>query len=103
MEFLDLAKRRASVRAYQKRSVERDVLEQVLEAGRVAPTACNRQPVHLLVAHTPESMAKVCSARQSARRHSGHRGVRPRAIKPGCARTTASTPPTPTRPSSPTT
>lgn len=62
MEFLDLAKRRASVRAYQKRSVERDVLEQVLEAGRVAPTACNRQPVHLLVAHTPESMSKVCSA-----------------------------------------
>ena len=31
MEFLDLAKRRASVRAYQKRSVERAVLEQVLE------------------------------------------------------------------------
>ena len=62
MEFLDLAKRRASVRAYQKRSVERAVLEQVLEAGRIAPTACNRQPVHLLVAHTPESVAKVCSA-----------------------------------------
>ena len=41
------------VRAYQKRSVERAVLEQVLEAGRIAPTACNRQPVHLLVAHTP--------------------------------------------------
>lgn len=35
MEFLDLAKRRASVRAYQKRSVERAVLEQVLEAGRI--------------------------------------------------------------------
>lgn len=40
----------------------RAVLEQVLEAGRIAPTACNRQPVHLLVAHTPESVAKVCSA-----------------------------------------
>ena len=39
MSFLDLAKRRYSVRSYAQRKVEKEKLEYIIEAGRVAPTA----------------------------------------------------------------
>ena len=39
MEFMDLAKTRFSVRNYSDRMVEPEKLEQILEAGRMAPTA----------------------------------------------------------------
>ncbi len=52
MDFLELARSRYSVRAYQPRAVEDEKLSQVLEAARLAPTAANNQPVHLIVVHT---------------------------------------------------
>ena len=52
MEFLELAKQRYSVRAYQSTPVEDEKLLKVLEAARVAPTAANRQPFRLIVIHT---------------------------------------------------
>ncbi len=52
MDFLELARRRRSVRAYRPDPVPPAVLEQVLEAARLAPTACNRQPFRLLVLET---------------------------------------------------
>ena len=44
MDFLNLCKERYSVRQYDSRPVENDKLMMVLEAGRLAPTACNYQP-----------------------------------------------------------
>jgi nitroreductase len=52
MDFLELAKKRYSVRAYKPDPVEEDKLHRVLEAARLAPTACNLQPFHLVVIHT---------------------------------------------------
>ena len=52
MEFLELAKRRYSVRAYKPDPVPDDLLEQVLEAARLAPTASNLQPFQLIVIQT---------------------------------------------------
>lgn len=49
MHFLELIKQRYSVRAYKPDSVEAEKLEQVLEAARLAPSACNRQPFQLIV------------------------------------------------------
>ena len=40
MEFSELIKKRYSVRAYKPDPVEDEVLNQVLEAARLAPTAC---------------------------------------------------------------
>lgn len=62
MEFLDLAKGRCSVRKYADRPVEEEKLAAVLEAGRVAPTACNNQPQRILVVRSPEGRAKVAKA-----------------------------------------
>ena len=49
MSFLELVESRYSVRGYLDKKVERDKLLQVLEAGRLAPSAVNFQPVHLYV------------------------------------------------------
>ena len=54
MEFVELAKKRYSVRAYQSIPVEDDKLNQLLEAARLAPTASNRQPFQFIVIHTTD-------------------------------------------------
>lgn len=50
--FLELAKKRYSVRAYKSIPVEDNKLDQILEAARLAPTASNRQPFQFIVIHT---------------------------------------------------
>ncbi len=52
MSFAELIRSRYSVRAYQKRDIPDAVLQRVLEAFVLAPTAANRQPIGLVVAHT---------------------------------------------------
>ncbi len=49
MNFLELATKRISVRGYHSTPVDEAALAQVLEAARVAPSAANRQPWHILV------------------------------------------------------
>lgn len=44
MRFIDLVKTRYSVRNYLNKPVEREKLEQILEAARLAPSAVNYQP-----------------------------------------------------------
>lgn len=47
--FLELAETRRSVRAYKTEDVPEDLLQQVLEAGRLAPSAVNKQPWRFIV------------------------------------------------------
>jgi nitroreductase len=49
MDFVKLAKSRYSSRKYKQVNVEDDKLNFVLEAGRVAPSAVNNQPLFFLV------------------------------------------------------
>jgi len=60
--FLDLAKSRFSVRKYENRAVEVDKLAAILEAGRVAPTAANKQPCVFLVLNDEKSIEKLNKA-----------------------------------------
>jgi len=59
--FLELARNRYSVRDYSSRTIEPAVLTQVLEAGRVAPTAHNNQPQRVKIITEPEDLRKVDS------------------------------------------
>jgi nitroreductase len=59
MTFLDLARRRYSVRSYRPDPVPDELLDAVLEAGRLAPTAANRQPIRILVVHTAGREAEL--------------------------------------------
>ena len=47
--FAKLAQTRRSVRAYKADPVPDDLLHQVLEAGRLAPSAVNKQPWRFIV------------------------------------------------------
>ncbi|MBT3260950.1 NAD(P)H nitroreductase [bacterium] len=47
--FLNLIKKRRSVRSYLSKPVERKKIELCLEAARLAPSACNSQPWSFIV------------------------------------------------------
>lgn len=52
MEFLDVIKKRYSVRSYKPDPVEEEKLAIILEAARLAPTAANRQAFKVMVIET---------------------------------------------------
>ena len=47
-EVLKAIRERRSIRSYEERPVEKEKLDQILEAGLWAPSAMNRQPVRLV-------------------------------------------------------
>lgn len=50
MDFLEIARTRQSCRSYDPtRPVEQEKLDAILEAVRLAPSACNGQPYHITV------------------------------------------------------
>ena len=57
MAFIDLAKKRYSSRKYLDKPVDKELLIKVLDAGRVAPSAKNKQPWHFVVI-TQEALLK---------------------------------------------
>jgi nitroreductase len=60
MEFTRLVAARESSRSFDPaRPVERPVLDRILDAGRLAPSAANRQPWRFLVVSSREALARV--------------------------------------------
>lgn len=59
MTFLDLAKKRCSTRDFSEKKIDQKNLDYILNAGRVAPSACNRQPQRIIVVQSPENLSKV--------------------------------------------
>ena len=65
MQFLELVKKRNSVRAYTDKPIPPEVLDRCLESARLAPSACNAQPFKYIVIDKKELIQaiaqKVCS------------------------------------------
>ena len=59
MEFNDVLNRRYSCRAFAARGVEQEKVDRILEAGRIAPTAVNKQPVHIWAVSRPETLEAI--------------------------------------------
>lgn len=60
MEFNDLIRSRESIRDYDPgHKVPPDVLERILEAGRIAPSAANRQPWKFILVSSAAVLEKV--------------------------------------------
>jgi hypothetical protein len=51
---------RRSIRNYEKTDIPKEVLDQILEAGRMAPSAANKQPWHFIVV-TDEELKRELS------------------------------------------
>lgn len=62
MDFYEVIKKRKSVRKYKSDPIPDDVLNRILEAGRIAPSAKNIQPWHFIVVKDPEVKKKVAEA-----------------------------------------
>lgn len=62
-DFYELVNQRQSTRAFDtERSVDRETIARILEAARMAPSACNAQPWHFIVVDEPELKNKVADA-----------------------------------------
>ena len=59
MEFKTVIQNRYSCRAFTSRAVEQEKVDRILEAGRIAPTAVNKQPVHVWAVSNPETLEAI--------------------------------------------
>ena len=62
MNFLELATNRFSVRSYRPDPIDEETMQYILQAGRVAPTACNNQPQRVYVVRSEEMRKKLAKA-----------------------------------------
>lgn len=58
MNFLEIAKTRQSCRKYTDQPIPKEIIESIIEAGRLAPSACNAQP-YLFTVCTGEKAKEV--------------------------------------------
>ena len=59
MDFLTLAMERYSLRKFSDKAIEKEKLDKVLEAAKVAPTAVNYQPQRILVLDGEKNREKM--------------------------------------------
>lgn len=59
MEFDELIRNRYSVRAYKSDPIDDEMLVKILEAGRLAPTAANLQPIQVIIIHTQDRESEL--------------------------------------------
>ena len=59
LEFTDVITKREAVRSFDGRKPSEEQLAQILEAGRIAPTAYNKQPQRVYVLESEEALAKM--------------------------------------------
>ena len=62
MEVLDAIRRRRSIRNYKPDPIPKDVLDKLLEALRLAPSAGNRQPYKFIIVLDEETRKKLAAA-----------------------------------------
>ena len=59
MSLIDSILNRRSVRRYERKDIPEEVLHQILEAGRQAPSAINRQPIRFVIIKDEESKKQL--------------------------------------------
>jgi nitroreductase len=60
MSLLDLILTRRSIRHYENKDIPEEVLQQILETGRQAPSAANRQPIHFVIVTDRDILKNLC-------------------------------------------
>jgi nitroreductase len=59
MDVIEALKTRRSVRVYQNKPIPKDVLEDIIDCARLAPTAMNRQPWEFVVVTEKETRQRI--------------------------------------------
>lgn len=59
MKFEEVIRKRTAVRGFSDKEVEKEKLDKILEAGRIAPTAKNKQPIKIYVVQSDDGVSKI--------------------------------------------
>lgn len=59
MDFNTVIQNRYSCRVFAARAIEQVKVDRILEAGRIAPTAVNKQPVHVWAVSNPDTLEAI--------------------------------------------
>ena len=59
MDFTPLIQNRYSCRSFSPAPVDPEKIDRILEAGRIAPTAVNKQPVHVWAISGPDALEAI--------------------------------------------
>lgn len=62
MKFIELAEKRSSIRSYKPDPVSEEQLQEILQAGNLAPTAKNLQPFHFIVVRQGSQLDALAAA-----------------------------------------
>ena len=62
MEFENVIRKRQATRKFSNQVVEKEKINNILEAGRIAPTAKNVQPIKIYVVESSEGLEKIDKA-----------------------------------------
>ncbi|MCK4503204.1 MAG: nitroreductase family protein [Desulfuromonadales bacterium] len=62
MKFIELAEQRCSIRGYKSAPVADELLNEILQAGNLAPTAKNLQPFHFIVVRDGDKLDQLATA-----------------------------------------
>lgn len=62
MDFEEIIRRRTAVRKFSDKKLEQEKLDKILDAGRLAPTAKNNQPIKIYVVQSEEGITKLDKA-----------------------------------------
>jgi nitroreductase len=58
MNFTEIINKRFSVRSYTSKKIENEIILEILDAARMAPSAVNFQPWHFIVITDPEKLTQ---------------------------------------------
>lgn len=59
MNFIDLVKQRRTIRRFQQKPIAPELLGQLIDAARLAPSGSNLQPCEFIVVNKPETVAQL--------------------------------------------
>ena len=62
MDFYEVVRKRRSFRAYQSKMPEKEKVDRILEAARLAPTWANLQGVQYIIVQKPENVKAIWNA-----------------------------------------
>jgi nitroreductase len=62
MKFIELAEKRCSIRGFKPDPIPEEMLNEVLQAGNLAPTAKNLQPFHFVVVRSESALDGLARA-----------------------------------------
>lgn len=64
-EFMSIIKDRYSVRTFTDKVIDNEIINKIIEVVHFVPTACDRQPLRVIIMNSEESILKLKKCTES--------------------------------------